>query len=212
MRLSIRSIKPTKIICASSNYREHAEELKLKISQEPLIFLKPPSSIIYNLQNIIYPARVKRLDYEAELAVVIKKKARNIAREDAFKYILGYTCLNDITARDLQQGDGQWTRSKSFDTFCPIGPAIETDLDLSNLKVESYLNGGLRQSSVVSSMIFSVSSLISFISGVMTLFPDDIISTGTPPGVGSMRPGDIIEIKIDKIGVLRNKVIDDNHI
>ncbi|MFH0771589.1 MAG: fumarylacetoacetate hydrolase family protein [Candidatus Omnitrophota bacterium] len=207
MRLPIKSIKPTKIICVGSNYREHAEELGFKTPRSPLIFLKPASAIIYNSQNIVYPPKVKRLDYEAELAVIIKKKGKNVKKQDAFKYILGYTCLNDVTARDLQQSDGQWTRAKSFDTFCPIGPAIETDLDLSGLRVESYLNGVLRQSSDISSMIFPIAELVSFISGIMTLFPGDIISTGTPVGVGSMRQGDTIEIKIDKIGVLRNKVV-----
>jgi 2-keto-4-pentenoate hydratase/2-oxohepta-3-ene-1,7-dioic acid hydratase in catechol pathway len=207
MRLSIRPIRPTKIVCAGLNYTEHAGELELKIPKEPVIFLKPPSSVIYDKDNIVYPARVKRLDFEAELAVVIKKKARNIKPKDAPAYILGYTCLNDVTARDLQKKDGQWTRSKSFDTFCPIGPAIETGLDPFDIKIESYLNGVLMQSSSSADLIFPVYELAAYISGIMTLLPGDIISTGTPPGVGPMRPRDLIEIKIEGIGVLKNKVV-----
>lgn len=207
MRLSIKSIKPTKIICIGSNYREHAQELKLKIPKEPLIFLKPVSSIIYHMDKIIYPKGVKRLDFEAELAVVIKRKARKIKSEDAHRYILGYTCLNDVTARELQQKDGQWTRAKSFDTFCPIGPVIETQLNPADVRIESYLNGALKQSSNSANLIFSVRQLVSFVSNIMTLFKGDIISTGTPPGVGPMRPGDVVEIKIERIGTLKNRVV-----
>jgi len=206
MRLPIGSIKPTKIICVGTNYRDHAKELDMEIPEEPLIFLKPPSSLIYDSQEIIYPQGVERLDYEAELAVVIKEAAREIGEKDVSRYILGYTCLNDVTARDLQKKDGQWTRSKSFDTFCPIGPAIETDVDPADVKVESYLNGELKQSSSTRNLIFSAARLVSFISGIMTLSPGDIISTGTPHGVGPMQPGDIIEIRIEKIGSLKNKV------
>ena len=206
MRLPIGSIKPTKIICVGTNYRGHAKELDMKIPEEPLIFLKPPSSLIYDSQEIIYPRGVERLDYEAELAVVIKETARKIGEKDVSRYILGYTCLNDVTARDLQKKDGQWTRSKSFDTFCPVGPVIETDIDPSDVKVESYLNGGLRQSSSTRNLIFSVARLVSFISGIMTLLPGDIVSTGTPDGVGPMQPGDNIEIRIEGIGSLKNKV------
>lgn len=206
MKLSIRSIKPTKIVCVGTNYGDHAKELNMKIPEEPLIFLKPPSSIIYDLQEIVYPRGVARLDYEAELAVVIKEMAKDISEEDVSKYILGYTCLNDVTARDLQKKDGQWTRSKSFDTFCPIGPVIETEIDAADVKVESYLNGELKQSSNTHHLIFTVSRLVSFISGIMTLLPGDIISTGTPHGVGPMQPGDTIEIRIEKIGSLKNKV------
>ena len=207
MKLSARSVKPTKIICVGTNYGAHARELGMKIPGEPLIFLKPPSSIIYDSQDIIYPRAAERLDYEAELAVVIGKKASRIKGKDAPKYILGYTCLNDVTARDLQKKDGQWTRSKSFDTFCPIGPVIVTDLDPADVKVESYLNGELKQSSSTGDLIFPVNSLVSFISGIMTLMPGDIISTGTPEGVGPMHPGDVIEIKIKGIGSLKNKVV-----
>ncbi len=203
----MKSIRPTKIICVGLNYIEHARELGLKPPKEPVIFLKPPSSLIYDKDNIVYPPKVKRLDFEAELAAVIKKKARNIKPAEAQGHILGYTCLNDVTARDLQKKDGQWTRSKSFDTFCPIGPVIETGLDPSGIKIESYLNGALKQSSSSANLIFSVSELVAYISGIMTLLPGDIISTGTPPGVGPMRPRDVIEVRIEGIGTLKNKVV-----
>ena len=206
MKIPVKSIRPTKIVCVGLNYREHAGELKLKVPKEPVIFLKPPSSVIYDKDDIVYPPKVKRLDFEAELAVVIKKKARNIKLEDAPGYILGYACLNDVTARDLQKKDGQWTRSKSFDTFCPIGPVIETDLDPFDIKIESRLNGVLKQSSSSADLIFSVYELVVYISGIMTLLPGDIISTGTPPGVGPMRPRDVIEVRISGIGALKNKV------
>jgi 2-keto-4-pentenoate hydratase/2-oxohepta-3-ene-1,7-dioic acid hydratase in catechol pathway len=207
MKISVKSIRPTKIICVGLNYIEHARELGLKPPKEPVIFLKPPSSLIYDKDNIVYPPKVKRLDFEAELAAVIKKKARNIKPAEAQGHILGYTCLNDVTARDLQKKDGQWTRSKSFDTFCPIGPVIETGLDPSGIKIESYLNGALKQSSSSANLIFSVSELVAYISGIMTLLPGDIISTGTPPGVGPMRPRDVIEVRIEGIGTLKNKVV-----
>lgn len=207
MKISVKSIRPTKIVCVGLNYIEHARELKLKIPKEPVIFLKPPSSLIYDKDDIIYPPNVKRLDFEAELAAVIKKKTKNVKPKEAPAHILGYTCLNDVTARDLQKKDGQWTRSKSFDTFCPIGPVIETDLDPSDIKIGSCLNGILRQSSSSADLIFSVSELVAYVSGIMTLFPGDIISTGTPPGVGPMRPNDIIEVKIEGIGTLKNRVV-----
>src|SRR3989338_7034766 len=203
MKLSVKSIRPTKIVCVGLNYIEHARELKLRIPKDPVIFLKPPSSVIYDRDDIVYPPRVKRLDFEAELAIIVKKKTRNIKPKDAPSHILGFTCLNDVTARDLQEKDGQWTRSKSFDTFCPIVPLIETDLDPSDIKIESYLNGVLRQSSSSANLIFSVSELVAYVSGVMTLLPGDIISTGTPPGVGPMRPRDIIEVRIEGIEIGR---------
>lgn len=212
MKISVRSIRPTKIVCVGLNYTEHAGELKLKIPKEPVIFLKPPSSIIYDKDDIVYPPKVKRLDFEAELAAVIKKRARNIKPKEASAYILGYTCLNDVTARDIQKKDGQWTRSKSFDTFCPIGPVIETNLDPSDIKIESCLNGILRQSSSSANLIFSVYELVAYISGIMTLLPGDIISTGTPSGVGPMRPRDVIKVRIEGIGVLRNRVVSSRRI
>ncbi|RKY37615.1 MAG: hypothetical protein DRP72_03035 [Candidatus Omnitrophota bacterium] len=199
--------QPTKIILVGLNYRDHAKELKMKIPKEPIIFLKPLSLLIGNEADIIYPSGVKRLDYEAELAFVIKKAGKNIPLHKARDYILGYTCLNDVTARDIQQRDIQWTRAKSFDTFCPLGPWVETDLDPSNLKISSYLNGKLKQNSSTANLIFSPFYLLSFISKIMTLREGDVVSTGTPPKVGPMKVGDIIEIKIEDIGSLKNYVV-----
>lgn len=199
--------KPSKIVAVGLNYLDHAKELNMEVLDEPIIFLKPPTTIIYHGDSIIYPKMATRIDYEAELAVVIAKEAKNISEADAEKYILGYTCLNDVTARDLQRKDGQWTRAKSFDTFCPIGPSIVSGIDVSDLKIEAYLNGRCVQSSTTKNMIFKIPYLISFISSIMTLKPYDIIATGTPTGVGPMNVGDTIEIRIEKIGSLINKVI-----
>jgi len=195
-----------KIILAGLNYTDHAKELGMKIPDEPVIFLKPATSVIGPDEDIIYPPEVKKLDYEAELALVIKKQCRNIKEQDAADFILGYTCLNDVTARDLQGEDIQWTRAKSFDTFCPLGPWIETEVNPADLKVVSYLNGEIRQNSRTSNFIFPVSQLVSFISKIMTLLPGDVISTGTPPGVGEMKIGDTVEVEIEGIGRLRNYV------
>ncbi len=199
-------VQPSKIILAGLNYRGHAREMKMAIPKEPVIFLKAPTSVIADGENIIYPLGVKRLDYEAELALIIKKKARSISTSRVQDYILGYTCLNDVTARDLQKKDGQWARAKSFDTFCPVGPWIETDLNFLNLRIRCWLNNKLRQDSHTGDFIFSVNYLVSYISRVMTLLPGDIISTGTPAGVGSMRPGDKVEVEIEGLGKLSNFV------
>ncbi|MCG2712127.1 MAG: fumarylacetoacetate hydrolase family protein [Candidatus Omnitrophica bacterium] len=197
---------PSKIIMAGLNYREHAKELGLKIPKVPVLFLKPPTSIAASGENIIYPDGIKRLDYEAELAFIVKKTARNIPENKAGEYILGYTCCNDVTARDLQKKDGQWTRAKSFDTFCPIGPHIETQIRPENLAIRSYLNGRLRQNSSTSDFIFPVYYLLAFVSRIMTLLPGDVVSTGTPHGIGRMNKGDLIEVEISGIGRLRNRV------
>ena len=178
----------------------------MPIPDEPIIFIKPPTSIIGHNQKIICPDGVKRLDYEAELAVIIKKQGKNIDKKDAKDYILGYTCLNDVTARDIQKKDVQWTRAKSFDTFCPVGPFIVADIKPDNLSIKLYLNGKIKQSSMTANLIFKIDELISFISNVMTLKPGDIIATGTPPGVGPMNTGDKVEVKIEKIGTLVNTV------
>ena len=167
-------IKPSKIICVGLNYIDHAKELNMPIPEYPILFMKPPSALISNGDSIIYPAQTKNLHYEAELAIVMKDQ----------KNILGFTCANDVTARDLQKLDGQWTRAKSFDTFCPVGPKVVSGIDPDNLDIKLYLNGELKQSSNTSNMIFKVDYLVSFISQVMTLEPQDIILTGTPPGVG----------------------------
>lgn len=198
--------QPSKIVALGLNYRDHAEELGFPIPAEPLIFLKPGTAVIGPGSPIIYPRMSRRVDYEAELGVVIGKKARYVSPGEAFNYIFGYTCVNDVTARDLQKKDVQFTRSKSFDTFAPVGPCIVRGIDPSHLKVESYLNGELRQSSHTGNLIYGVAELLSFISQVMTLLPGDIIATGTPSGIGPMSPGDIIEIVVEGIDTLRNTV------
>jgi len=198
---------PSKIIAVGLNYTDHAKELKMELPKEPLIFIKPSTSVIRNLENIVYPKGVMRLDYEAELAIVIKKKGRNIPSRQAKEYVLGYTCLNDVTARDLQKRDGQWTRSKSFDTFCPLGPHVAADIDASNLKIELFLNNELKQSSNTGNLIFGPAYLVSFVSKICTLLPGDIIATGTPSGVGPMSIGDEAEVRIESIGSLKNTVV-----
>jgi 2-keto-4-pentenoate hydratase/2-oxohepta-3-ene-1,7-dioic acid hydratase in catechol pathway len=198
---------PSKIVAVGLNYRKHAEEFKLQIPSVPLIFLKPSTAVIGPEGKIIYPGVSKRVDYEGELAVVIGRKARAVDKARAKEYILGYTCLNDVSARQEQQADGQWTRAKSYDTFAPIGPYIETDISSDDLKLETYLNGELRQSTRTSDLIFPVDTLVSFISNIMTLLPGDVIATGTPSGIGPMKPGDVVEIKIEGIGTLRNYVV-----
>jgi len=197
---------PSKVVAVGLNYRDHAHELGLAIPEEPVIFLKPATTIIGPGESVIYPGTSSRVDYEAELGVVVKDRTRNISPEEAPDHILGYTCANDITARDLQKKDGQWTRAKSFDTFCPVGPWIESDLDPGDLLIQSYLNGERRQSSRTSELIFNVHELVSFISGIMTLEPGDLIITGTPAGIGPMKPGDEIEVRIEGIGSLKNRV------
>ncbi|MGC8908454.1 MAG: fumarylacetoacetate hydrolase family protein [Desulfomonilaceae bacterium] len=197
---------PSKVVAIGLNYRDHAEELGLALPEEPLLFLKPPSSIIGPGETILAPPQSKRVDYEAELAVVISRTARQVKAEKAADYILGYTCLNDVTARDLQSKDGQWTRAKGFDTFCPIGPWIETDLDPSDLEISLYLNDELKQHSRTSNLIFDPFRLVEFVSHVMTLTPGDVIATGTTSGIGPMRPGDKVEVRIEGIGSLFNFV------
>jgi 2-keto-4-pentenoate hydratase/2-oxohepta-3-ene-1,7-dioic acid hydratase in catechol pathway len=198
---------PTKIIALGVNYRSHGEEMKSSIPTDPLIFIKPSTSVIGTEDKIIYPESSERVDYEGELGVVIKKVAQRVAKEEAADYILGYTCVNDVTARDLQDKDRQWTRAKSFDTFCPIGPCIETELDPADLALETVLNGEVKQQTRTSQLIFPVATLVSFISHIMTLLPGDIIATGTPSGIGPMQPGDIVEVRIESIGTLRNYVV-----
>lgn len=199
--------EPSKILAIGINYKDHAAEMGHELPEEPVIFMKAPTAVIAHEDKIVYPPLSKRVDYESELAVVIKKKGKNIPREEAFNYVLGYTCLNDVTARDLQRKDGQWIRGKSFDTFCPIGPWIVTDIDISNLSIQAYLNGERRQNSNTKHLIFTVDDLIYRISQVMTLLPGDVITTGTSSGVGPMKPGDKVEIVVEKIGTLRNYVV-----
>jgi 2-keto-4-pentenoate hydratase/2-oxohepta-3-ene-1,7-dioic acid hydratase in catechol pathway len=200
--------EPTKIIALGLNYRDHAAEFGNPVPDEPLIFMKPSTSVIGPDEDIIYPAMSRRVDYEAELAVVIGKTARHVPEDKAFDYVLGYACFNDVTARDLQKKDGQFTRAKGFDTFAALGPWIETEIaDPDNLTVESYLNGERKQHSNTSNMVFGVAALISFISRIMTLLPGDVIATGTPSGIGPMRLGDVVEIRVEKIGTLRNQIV-----
>lgn len=198
---------PSKAVCIGLNYLDHAQEMKDKLPTNPLMFLKPSSAVIGDDDNIEYPSLSENLHYEGELAVVIGKTARKVPVARALEYVLGYTCANDVTARDLQHQDGQWTRGKSFDTFMPIGPWIETEIDPGNLAIKSYLNGEIRQSSNTANLIFKVPELISFITEVMTLYPGDVILTGTPAGVGPMQVGDTITVEIEGIGSLTNKVV-----
>jgi 2-keto-4-pentenoate hydratase/2-oxohepta-3-ene-1,7-dioic acid hydratase in catechol pathway len=195
-------VVPTKIVAIGLNYSDHAEEFKLEIPKEPLLFLKAPNTVLKPGGEVVYPPQSRRVDYEAELAVVIGTEARSVSEADALSYVLGYTCGLDITARDLQAADGQWTRAKNFDTFCPLGPWVETELDPGDLEITLKLNDEVRQSSRTSRLIFDVPYLVSFISGIMTLNPGDVIMTGTPSGVGEVKPGDRIEMEIEGIGNL----------
>jgi 2-keto-4-pentenoate hydratase/2-oxohepta-3-ene-1,7-dioic acid hydratase in catechol pathway len=199
-------VLPSKIVAVGLNYRDHAEELGMNIPDEPLLFLKPPSSVIGPGDVIRLPAASSRVDYEAELGVVIGKRAASVDVDRAGEYILGYTCLNDVTARDLQAKDGQWTRAKGFDTFCPIGPWVETTLDPADVSVELYLNGERRQRSRTSQFVFPPAVLVAFISRVMTLEPGDVVATGTPAGIGPLGPGDVVEVRIGGLGSLVNVV------
>ncbi len=201
---------PSKIVALGLNYYSHAREFNLPLPDAPLLFLKPSTAVIGPEDNILYPPSSTRVDYEGELGVVIKKPAWRVSREDWLSYVLGYTCFNDVTARDLQKRDGQWTRAKSFDTFAAIGPCIETELDPANVGLETYLNGELKQRGNTSDLVFGIPELINFISHVMTLLPGDIIATGTPSGIGPMYPGDTVEIKIEPIGTRRNRVVRDS--
>ncbi|MGA9595364.1 MAG: fumarylacetoacetate hydrolase family protein [Acidimicrobiia bacterium] len=199
---------PTKVVAVGRNYVDHADEMGSELPERPLIFLKPPTAVIGPLQAIRVPPDSENVHHEAELAVVVGKVARDVRIEDAGSYILGYTAANDVTARDLQRSDGQWTRAKGFDTFCPLGPAIDTDLDpLEGLQITCRVNGDLRQSGSTADMVFGVSELLSYISHVMTLLPGDVILTGTPSGVGPIEPGDKVEVEIEGIGVLMNPVV-----
>lgn len=198
--------QPSKIVCVGLNYVKHALELKMPLPDEPILFLKPPSAVLAPGGQIVYPSSSIQVDYEGELAVVIGKRCHNVSAGDAEKYILGYTCFNDVTARDLQRKDGQWTRAKSFDTFAPFGPWIGK-IDPSDADIKTRVNGKLVQDSNTSDLIFSVPRLVQFISAVMTLEPGDVIATGTPPGVGQLQKGDLVEVEIEGIGVLKNSVV-----
>jgi 2-keto-4-pentenoate hydratase/2-oxohepta-3-ene-1,7-dioic acid hydratase in catechol pathway len=202
-------VTPSKILCVGRNYREHARELGNEPPAEPLIFFKPPSSVIGPAAGVVYPAVTERMDYEGELAVVIGKPCRNVgADEDVRSYIRGYTCLNDMTARDLQKRDGQWWRAKGFDTSCPVGPLVSDELDpWKGVTLETRINGELRQHGNTADFIFPLDFIIRWCARFITLLPGDLIATGTPAGVGPVKPGDVMEVSIEGIGTLKNPVI-----
>ncbi|NPV50933.1 MAG: fumarylacetoacetate hydrolase family protein [Candidatus Methanofastidiosum sp.] len=211
--IDINSVKllsptmPSKIVAVGLNYVDHAKELKMEIPKNPIIFIKPASTVIGPEDPIIYPETSTQVDYEVELGIVIGRRAKNVEKDEAEEYILGYTVFNDVTARDLQRKDTQWTRAKSYDTFAPIGPMIETNIDPFDLPISLKLNGTTKQNSSTKNMIFNCYDLLEFISEIMPLEPGDVIATGTPPGVGPMNRGDTVEAKIEGIGVLKNYVI-----
>jgi 2-keto-4-pentenoate hydratase/2-oxohepta-3-ene-1,7-dioic acid hydratase in catechol pathway len=201
-------VLPTKVICVGKNYQDHADEMGGDLPDEPLIFMKPATSVIGTNANVVHPRISSEVHHEAELAVVISRPARHVMAEDASRYIFGYTAANDVTARDLQRKDGQWTRAKGFDTFCPLGPAIETELDpLERLAVICRVNGEVRQAGFTSDMVFGVAEIIAFVTAFTTLLPGDVILTGTPSGVGQVVPGDLMEVEVDGVGILANRVV-----
>jgi len=198
---------PTKIVCVGKNYADHAAELGSDVPERPLLFLKPPTSVIGPLQTIRIPTESAEVHHEAELAVVIGRVTRDVAVEDVGPHILGYTAANDVTARDLQRLDGQWTRAKGFDTFCPLGPVIDTEIDpQESLAITCRVNGEVRQSATTADLVFGVGEVVSYISRVMTLLPGDVVLTGTPEGVGPIDVGDKVEVEIEGIGLLLNPV------
>jgi 2-keto-4-pentenoate hydratase/2-oxohepta-3-ene-1,7-dioic acid hydratase in catechol pathway len=201
-------VRPSKIVCVGRNYREHATELGNKVPTEPMIFLKPPSSLLAPGGQVLRPKVSERVDFEGELGVVMAKQCFQLAPDqDVRPYILGYTCVNDITARDLQSKDGQWTRAKGFDTFCPVGPLVVDQIDpWAGVRVETRVNGAVRQQGNTRDFIFPLDAVIRYISQIMTLFPGDLIPTGTPQGVGPVITGDVMEVTVEGIGTLRNRV------
>ncbi len=200
-------ITPSKIVAAGLNYRAHTKELSEKEPLEPLFFLKPATSVINPFDEVPIYKNAGRTDYEAELAAVIKKECRGVTPEEADGYILGYTVLNDVTARDLQKKDGQWTRAKGFDGYCPIGPVIETELDVTALSVVAEVDGEIRQNGSTADMIWNTKELVSFASNIMTLLPGDVVSTGTPPGIGEAKDGETVKITVSGIGTLENRYV-----
>ncbi|MFO0678221.1 MAG: fumarylacetoacetate hydrolase family protein [Polyangiaceae bacterium] len=199
-------VTPSKILCIGRNYAAHAKELGNDVPAEPLLFLKPPSSLLDPGGTILLPGESAKVEHEAELGVVVGKRAKNVPKSAAFDFVFGYTPVGDITARDLQRKDGQWSRAKGFDTFCPVGPWIETELDPSRVRVSARVNGVVRQDGPTTDMIFDVPTLLEYTSRMMTLEPGDILVTGTPEGVGPLAPGDVLEIEVSSIGVLRTGV------
>lgn len=202
-------LHPSKIVCVGTNYRAHAAEMGKPVPSEPLLFMKPPSAIIAPGEAIVRPRGYARVDFEGELALVIARRARRISAAKALDFVLGFSCLNDVTVRDLQVKDGQFTRAKGFDSFCPIGPVVQGGIDPSDLGLVTRVNGEVRQDSRTSDLIFDVPTLLEFITHYMTLEPGDVVSTGTPSGVANLTPGDVVEIEIEKIGALSNPVVDE---
>jgi 2-keto-4-pentenoate hydratase/2-oxohepta-3-ene-1,7-dioic acid hydratase in catechol pathway len=201
-------VLPSKVVCVGKNYVDHAAEMGSDVPETPIIFIKPATSVIGSGAPIVYPPDTRELHHEGELAVVIRTLTRNVAAEDVGPHILGYTCANDVTARDIQRSDGQWTRAKGFDTFCPLGPAIATEFDpLAGMSITTAVNGDVRQEATTADLVFGVAELIEFISRVMTLLPGDVVLTGTPAGVGPMGVGDRVDVEIEGIGTLTNFVV-----
>ncbi len=198
---------PSKIVCVGRNYAAHAAELGNEVPDEPLIFLKPPSSLNRPDGDVVYPAISQRVDHEGELALVIGRRSRNLAEADAMAAIFGYTVANDVTARDLQKQDKQWTRGKGFDTFAPVGPWIDTDFDPTNRQVRCLVNGEVRQDASTADLIFSIGRVLAFVTRFMTLEPGDLVLTGTPEGVGPVQPGDVMTVEVEGLGVLSNRVV-----
>jgi 2-keto-4-pentenoate hydratase/2-oxohepta-3-ene-1,7-dioic acid hydratase in catechol pathway len=212
MRRALSSVRllapcvPTKIVCVGRNYLDHAREMGNDLPDKPLLFFKPPSAVIGPEDEIVYPQQSSRVDYEGELAVVIARRCHHVSRGDALGVVRGYTIVNDVTARDLQESDGQWARAKGFDTFAPIGPCIADGLDPSRLRIRTTLNGEVRQDSSTGLLIFDIPTLIEYISAAFTLEAGDVIATGTPSGIGPMRPGDEVRVEIEGVGALVNRV------
>jgi 2-keto-4-pentenoate hydratase/2-oxohepta-3-ene-1,7-dioic acid hydratase in catechol pathway len=203
------AVSPSKIVCVGRNYADHAKELGNAVPAEPIIFLKPPSSLNAHLGRIVYPKLSQLVSFEGELGVVIGKRARRLAPGEGMSCVAGYTIVNDVTARDLQKKDGQWTRGKGFDTFCPVGPwwVPKEQVDFDSLRIQTRVNGEIRQDGSVKDMLFSVDAILCYITAFMTLEPGDLIATGTPPGVGPMEQGDKVEVEIPGLGVLENTVV-----
>jgi 2-keto-4-pentenoate hydratase/2-oxohepta-3-ene-1,7-dioic acid hydratase in catechol pathway len=199
-------VQPSKIICVGRNYIAHAQELGNTVPPEPMIFLKPPSALLAPGGAIVMPPQSQQVEYEGEIGVVVLERLRNVSAAQAEKARLGFTCVNDVTARDLQKTDGQWGRAKGFDTFCPVGPSVVEGLDWRTLTVTTRLNGSVKQQGATAEMAYSIPVILAFISSVMTLEPGDLIATGTPAGVGRLAAGDVIEVEVSGVGILRNSV------
>jgi 2-keto-4-pentenoate hydratase/2-oxohepta-3-ene-1,7-dioic acid hydratase in catechol pathway len=199
-------VSPSKIICVGRNYVAHARELGNEVPAEPMIFLKPPSALLEPEGEIVLPPQSQQVEFEGEIGVVLLERLRDASPEQAARTRLGFTCVNDVTARDLQKTDGQWGRAKGFDTFCPVGPAVVEGLDWRTLSVTTRLNGEVKQQGSTSEMAYSIPVILAFISSVMTLEPGDLVATGTPAGVGRLTAGDLVEVEVSGVGVLRNRV------